>query len=139
MKITLLSFVLLLCFSFKAHEKTNHLPSLNFQDVTFKLSYDGVLKNNWQLVFNPTNNEIKLISDNEKTVFVLISTNGIVNQSNFSNFAELNAHFLKLEGVVECSYAWNNNSMKLVLDKSLAKQILIDTFGFDPIRISNLF
>lgn len=89
--------------------------------------------------FNPVNNEIRLISVDEKTVFVLISTNGIVDQSRYSKSEEVNAHFLKTDGIVECSYSWNNNNMKLVLDKTNAKKILINTFGFESTLISNLF
>lgn len=85
------------------------------------------------------NNEITLISVDEKTVFVLISTNGIVDQSLYSNSEEVKAHFLKTKGVIECSYSWDNNNMKLVLDKTNAKEILINTFGFDSNIISNLF
>jgi hypothetical protein len=92
-----------------------------------------------QSAFDPINNEISLLSVDEKTVFVLISTNGVVDQSNYSKAEEVNAHFLKIEGVMECSYAWNNNMMKLVLDKTNAKSILIDTFGFEQNIISNLF
>ena len=87
----------------------------------------------------PIDNEIQLISVDEKTVFVLISTNGIVDQSDFSNSEEVNAYFMKKNGVVTCSYSWNHNNMKLVLDKTSAKQTLIDSFGFEPTIISNLF
>jgi hypothetical protein len=93
----------------------------------------------WSSALNPVNNEISLISVDEKTVFVLISTNGIVDQSRYSNSEEINAHFMRSEGVIECSYAWNNNMMKLVLDKTNAKEILINTFGFAPDNIANLF
>lgn len=86
-----------------------------------------------------TNNEISLISVDEKTVFVLISTNGIVDQSHYSKSEEVNEHFLTTKGVIECSYSWNNNNMKLVLDKTNAKEILKNTFGFEPNMISNLF
>jgi hypothetical protein len=92
-----------------------------------------------QSFFNPVNNEITLISVDEKTVFVVISTNGIVDQSHYSKSEEVNAHFLNIEGVVQCSYSWNTNSMKLVLDKTNAKEILVNTFGFEPTMISNLF
>lgn len=85
------------------------------------------------------NNEITLISVDEKTVFVLISTNGIVDQSHYSKSEEVNEHFLETKGVIECSYSWNNNNMKLTLDKTNAKEILINTFGFEPNIISNLF
>lgn len=108
----------------------------SFQKSTFGC---GISNSTWTSVFNQVNNEINLITVDEKTVFVLISTNGIVNQSLYSNTKEVNAHFLKTEGVVECSYSWNNNSMKLVLDKTIAKEILINTFGFEPTIISNLF
>ena len=87
----------------------------------------------------PMDNEIQLISVDEKTVFVLISTNGIVDQSDFSNSEEVNAYFMKKHGVVVCSYSWNQNNMKLILDKTFAKQTLINTFGFEPTIISNLF
>jgi hypothetical protein len=62
-----------------------------------------------------------------------------VDQSRYSNSEEVNAHFLKTDGVINCSYSWNNNSMKLVLDKANAKKILINTFGFESNIISNLF
>jgi hypothetical protein len=139
MKITLFSFVLLFCLSANAHKPTKQLRSHNFQYAAFISRNYEMFNNNWQLAFNPINNEIRLISDNDKTVFVLISTNGILDQSHFLNSEEVNAHFLKIEGVTECSYSWNNNSMKLVLDKTYAKQILIDSFGFEPTIISNLF
>ena len=93
----------------------------------------------WSSAFNPLNNEITLISMDEKTVYVLISTNGVVDQSQYSKAEEVNAHFLTTEGVIECSYAWNSNMMKIVLDKTIAKEILINTFGFAPDIIVNLF
>ena len=105
-----------------------------------KLPVEGrIFNSNWQSAFNPVVNEIQLISIDEKKVYVLISTNGIVNQSHFSNAEEVNEHFLKTKGVIECSYSWNNSMMKLVLDKTNAKEILINTFGFEQNTISNLF
>jgi hypothetical protein len=92
-----------------------------------------------QSAFDQVDNEIQLISIDEKKVYVLISTNGVVDQSQYSKAEEVNAHFLKTEGVIECSYAWNSNMMKLTLDKKNAKEILINTFGFEPTIISNLF
>jgi hypothetical protein len=108
----------------------------SFEKSTVK---SRILNSTWPSAFNPVNNEISLISVDEKTVFVLISTNGIVDQSRYSNSEEVKAHFLKTDGVIDCSYAWNNNMMKLVLDKTNAKKILINTFGFEPTIISNLF
>ena len=92
-----------------------------------------------QSAFNPFINEITQISVDEKKVFVLISTNGIVDQNQYSTSKEVNEHFLKTKGVIECSYSWNSNMMKLTLDKTNAKEILINTFGFEPTMISNLF
>jgi hypothetical protein len=99
----------------------------------------GIFNSTLQSAFNPVNNQITLISVDEKTVFVLISTNGIVDQSRYSKSEEVNTHFLKIEGIIQCSYSWNNNNMKLVLDKTNAKEILKNTFGFETNIISNLF
>jgi hypothetical protein len=117
------------------------LPFLSYSNTSIeKITFEyRVYNETWQTAFNPIVNKIKLISVDEKTVFVLISTNGIVDQSHFSKSEEVNAHFLNTEGIVECSYSWNNNSMKLVLDKTNAKHILINTFGFEASLISNLF
>jgi hypothetical protein len=115
------------------------LSTLGYTSIE-KLAVESIFYNSTsQSAINAVNNDIRLISVDEKTVFVIISTNGIVDQSRFSNSEEINTHFLKTEGVIECSYSWNNNMMKLVLDKTSAKQILINTFGFESKSISQLF
>lgn len=123
-------FVLLtFCFQLSAYGYSS------YERFTFECSISSTC----QSAVNSVNNEITLISIDEKTVYVLISTNGIVDQSHYSNAEEVNVHFLNTEGLIECSYSWNNNMMKLVLDRTKAKEILINNFGFAPDIIANLF
>jgi hypothetical protein len=132
-------FMLFFFFSYVSITQQNSFKEMLNVTCSIEDSGDISYVNTSIAAFNPVNNEIRLISVDEKTVFVLISTNGIVDQSRYSKSAEVNAHFLKTDGIVECSYSWNNNNMKLVLDKTNAKKILINTFGFESTLISNLF
>jgi hypothetical protein len=108
-------------------------------NVTYSIENGRDISDNNASAMNSVKNEITLISVDEKTVFVLISTNGIVDQSNYSKAEDVNDYFMKTEGIIKCSYSWNNNNMKLVLNKTNAKEILINTFGFESNIISNLF
>lgn len=94
---------------------------------------------NKSLLVHLDDERIRIISSDEKSVFLLIKTNGIIDQNQYLNSTEINNYYLKFDGIIECSFSWNSNTMKLILDKTKAKNVLINTFGFDAKIVSNLF
>ena len=120
-----------LCLSHLLFSQKNNTK---IQNLSF---YGNILLEKNKIAF--FDDKIKVISNDEKSIFLLIKTEGIVDQKKFNNLKEVNDHYLKIDGILVCSYAWNGNSMKLVLEKTKAKKILVNTFAFEISLVSNLF
>mgnify|MGYP001172817984 FL=1 len=83
--------------------------------------------------------KVTLISANEKVINVLVEHDGLINQSNFASVFEVNSYFEKIDGIIMCSYSWNGGTFKFELERSKAKEILINFIKLDPTQVNTLF
>lgn len=80
-----------------------------------------------------------VISQSSKTIHLLVYSEEAIVQSEYNGVQEINNVFKRIDGIINCSYSWNNHQYKLELDLSNAKTILNEKFNFDLAYINSKF